>query len=496
MQKRFSGGTNGLIKTFVAETDIYERDLSVAAQTDPESLRILRSGSELRILLTVKRRDYSGSIESAIMILDNRYYTVLSSSTYVPFSFSNMPEYIPPRLLHQDLELDLPEVTLKMLRFFGNRGTSPNSTEDDLELKPMLADPVLHEPLNLFVGPILRAYARSSDYVVWIPERSLQMFASPLREGVITVNRIKSLIASLAAQIKVVDRGERLVLMPTNVVQASETLADREALRHLLKSGVTTGYFRLADLAQYSDSVSAIAGFDVVLADRIVPFLGFQLRDVYAENKVAYQAFSRLSVADQPKLNRSSVEYAPGGFGTELRKFLETTVFHGPQNPFRSALTMSSRDRVVPTRERTELLPTGLANFQGMSVTVNKLTTVRGFGGENSYGAHLGTMSELGEQNARAEMQETTSEGRVSDMRMRVSTFAISDTTRYHVRFLLSTDVIVTYQLTDFDFGKNIPLPLSQLPNDMQAEYWKSYNETKQDIATNRRVREGERQGP
>jgi hypothetical protein len=103
----------------------------------------------------------------------------------------------------------------------------------------------------------------------------------------------------------------------------------------------------------------------------------------------------------------------------------------------------------------------------------------------------------LGSTKAAQEAMQSATQGRINMNGPELTQFRVGSQVTYTFTFQLARGVTMTRQLRDSNFEGSTVSNFSQLPREMQAEYTRAYNETKQRMANmTQRMGNGNQQAP
>ncbi|MBX3095489.1 MAG: hypothetical protein KF812_01375 [Fimbriimonadaceae bacterium] len=389
------------------------------------------------------------------------------------------------------------------------------STPTEKKWRDILADPRQFEPLNLFAGPILRAFVGDKDYVAWIPDRALSGMANAFSNGVVTKSGLTGMWKDADSLFEVAKESGPWILRPQDAAQAADGAVDRKELAKVLAPGNQKGYLRLDELAQYAISspmTSEASRLDTTIAGKIDPFVGQQLADIYGPNRMAYLMWNRLSGTQKPT-NGNPKTLGANSVTGEAREYLDWETFNSMAAPNVQLQQQRGQQQREETRvvmagqngmnfsfgnqnmlqERTEALPRGLNSFSGVQLTANEQSSVKGMTA-NGGSARVASMDQFGRMKAINEMMATATQGRRAGNMTEYTQYIAGRTTRYTITYQLANNVTLSRTLTDYDFGSNRAVAFNALPSDLQEEYRKAYDEMKTQMANgNMRFNQGGR---
>lgn len=400
-------------------------------------------------------------------------------------------------------------------------GGDDDANPTEKKWKDILVDPKKYEPLNLFAGPSLRAHLGDKDYVVWIPDRALTGMANAFSNGTVTKSGLMAMWKGDNALFEVAQESGPWILRPRDAAQAADGAVDRGELAKVLAPANELGYLRLNQIAQYAISSpmnTEASRLDITIAGKIDPFVGQQLGDIYGPNRMAYLMWNRLSGTQKPT-NGNPKTLGANTVTGDSREHLNWETFNsmaapnvqlppqrGNQQREETEVVTRIRNGVNFTfgnqnmlQERTEALPRGLNSFQGVLLTANEQTSVKGMTA-NGGAARVASMDQFGRMKAMNEMMATATQGRRAGNLTDYSQYIAGTTVRYTITYQLAPNVTLSRTLTDYDFGTNRAVAFNALPRAMQEEYRKAYDEMKTQMANGNMQSDpggrNQRQGP
>ncbi|MFY7807676.1 MAG: hypothetical protein ACOVSV_01685, partial [Fimbriimonadaceae bacterium] len=146
--------------------------------------------------------------------------------------------------------------------------------------------------------------------------------------------------------------------------------------------------------------------------------------------------------------------------------------------------------------ERTEVLPRGIPGETLLQITARGNQVLKAMTGTGG-GGRVTTPGQLGSTKAAQEAMQSATQGRINMNGPELTQFRVGSQVTYTFTFQLARGVTMTRQLRDSNFEGSTVSNFSQLPREMQAEYTRAYNETKQRMANmTQRMGNGNQQAP
>lgn len=401
-------------------------------------------------------------------------------------------------------------------------GGEDNSEPVTKTWSDLLSTPDENEPLGWFVAPLMRAATPQNDYVIWLSDNLFAGTAQRFAGGKLTDKEYETWFKGQGYENLAV-KGTQ-VQRPVDLAKAAAGRVNREALAIALQAGLAQNSLRLNQIARYSTTSAEPhfqSGLDVAVAMRLDGLLGSQLRTVYGADRTALQIWDQLPANQRPvptsDTNFVPVTVFPTRMGGKINDNLFWDVFNddpGPsvereQNNSPGGNTMTFRATIggggaaIPMMfggsmldERTEVLPRGIPGETLLNISARGSQVLKAMTGTGG-GGRVTTAGSLGSTKAAQEAMQSATQGRINMNGPEFTQFRVGSQTTYTFQFMLARGITMTRQLRDADFSGSTVSNFSQLPTEMQAEFTKAYNETKQRMANmTQRMGNGNQQAP
>ncbi|HCM72676.1 MAG TPA: hypothetical protein DIS87_00890, partial [Armatimonadetes bacterium] len=387
----------------------------------------------------------------------------------------------------------------------------------------LLTTPDVNEPLGWFVAPLMRAATPENDYVIWLSDRLFADTAQRFAGGKLTDKEYDTWFKDQGYESMSV-KGTQ-VQRPVDLAKAAAGRVDRKALAIALQSGLAQNSLRLNQIARYTTTSAEPhfqSGLDIAVASRLDGLLGSQLRTVYGADRTALQIWDQLPADQRPVPATNSapapVTVYPTRMGGKINDNLFWNVFNDDPGPTVERQNENGQQRVFSTfslsiggggaagvpmmfggtmqDERTEVLPRGIPGETLLNITARGNQVLKAMTGTGG-GGQITTAGSLGSSKAAREAMQSATQGRIPFGGPELTQFRVGSQTTYTFQFMLARGVTLTRQLRDADFSGSTVSNFSQLPSEMQAEFTKAYNETKQRMAAmTQRMGNGNQQAP
>lgn len=386
----------------------------------------------------------------------------------------------------------------------------------------LLSTPDENEPLGWFVAPLMRAATPENDYVIWLSDSLFAGTAQRFAGGKLTDKEYETWFKGQGYESMAV-KGTQ-VQRPVDLAKAAAGRVNRKALATALQAGLAQNSLRLNQIARYSTTSAEPhfqSGLDIAVASRLDGLLGSQLRTVYGADRTALQIWDQLPANQRPvptsDTNFVPVTVFPTRMGGKINDNLFWNVFNddpGPtverqQNNSPGGNNMTFRATIggggagIPMMfggsmldERTEVLPRGIPGETLLNISARGSQVLKAMTGTGG-GGRVTTAGSLGSTKAAQEAMQSATQGRINMNGPELTQFRVGSQVTYTFTFQLARGVTMTRQLRDADFSGSTVSNFSQLPTEMQAEFTKAYNETKQRMANmTQRMGNGNQQAP
>lgn len=387
----------------------------------------------------------------------------------------------------------------------------------------LLTTPDVNEPLGWFVAPLMRAATPENDYVIWLSDRLFADTAQRFAGGKLTDKEYDTWFKDQGYESMSV-KGTQ-VQRPVDLAKAAAGRVDRKALAIALQSGLAQNSLRLNQIARYTTTSAEPhfqSGLDIAVASRLDGLLGSQLRTVYGADRTALQIWDQLPADQRPVPATNSapapVTVYPTRMGGKINDNLFWNVFNDDPGPTVERQNQNGQQQSVSTftvaiggaggggvpmmfggtmmDERTEVLPRGIPGETLLNITARGNQVLKAMTGTGG-GGQITTAGSLGSSKAAREAMQSATQGRIPFGGPEFTQFRVGSQTTYTFQFMLARGVTLTRQLRDADFSGSTVSNFSQLPSEMQAEFTKAYNETKQRMANmTQRMGNGNQQAP
>lgn len=387
----------------------------------------------------------------------------------------------------------------------------------------LLSTPDENEPLGWFVAPLMRAATPDNDYVIWLSDSLFAGTAQRFAGGKLTDKEYETWFKGQGYESMAVKNTQ--VMRPVDLAKAAAGRVDRKALAEALQAGLAQNSLRLNQIARYSTTSAEPhfqSGLDIAVASRLDGLIGSQLRTVYGADRTALQIWDQLPANQRPvptsDTNFVPVTVFPTRMGGKINDNLFWNVFNDDPGPtverpnengqpqsstsFRVSVGMGGGAGVPMIfggsmlDERTEVLPRGIPGETLLNISARGNQVLKAMTGTGG-GGRVTTAGQLGSSKAAQEAMQSATQGRIPFGGPELTQFRVGSQTTYTFQFMLARGVTLTRQLRDADFSGSTVSNFSQLPSEMQAEFTKAYNDTKQRMAAmTQRMGNGNQQAP
>lgn len=405
---------------------------------------------------------------------------------------------------------------------FSFDGGEPSTDPVTKAWTDLLTTPDQNEPLSWFVAPLMRTATPENDYVIWLSDSLFESAAIRYGRGILTDKEYAAWFEGEGYESLKVKATQ--VIRPMDLAKAAAGRVDRKALANALQAGYGQGALRLNQIARYSTTSAEPqfqSGLDISVASRLDALVGNQIRTVYGADRTALQIWDQLPANQRPAPSTGDaaapVTVYPTRMGGQINDRMFWDVFNDDPGPTVQREDNNQQSQTMVTisaalgraggslpmifggsmmDERTEVLPRGIPGETLLQITargnqVLKATTGTGGGGR------VTTPGQLGSTKAAQETMQSATQGRIPMNGPELIQFRVGSQVTYTFTFQLARGVTMTRQLRDSNFEGSTVSNFSQLPREMQAEYTRAYNETKQRMANmTQRMGNGNQQAP
>lgn len=386
----------------------------------------------------------------------------------------------------------------------------------------LLTTPDANEPLGWFVAPLMRAATPDNDYVIWLSDSLFESAAIRFGRGILTDKEYATWFEGEGYESLKVRATQ--VIRPMDLAKAAGGRVDRKALANALQAGYGQGALRLDQIARYSTTSAEPqfqSGLDISVASRLDALVGNQIRTVYGADRTALQIWDQLPANQRPAPTTGNaaapVTVYPTRMGGQINDRMFWDVFNDDPGPTVQREDNNQQSQTMVTisatlgraggslpmifggsmmDERTEVLPRGIPGETLLQITARGNQVLKAMTGTGG-GGRVTTPGQLGSTKAAQEAMQSATQGRINMNGPELTQFRVGSQVTYTFTFQLARGVTMTRQLRDSNFEGSTVSNFSQLPREMQAEYTRAYNETKQRMANmTQRMGNGNQQAP
>ncbi len=391
----------------------------------------------------------------------------------------------------------------------------------------LLTTPDENEPLGWFVAPLMRTATPENDYVIWLSDSLFESVALRFGRGTLTDKEYETWFEGEGYESLKVKATQ--VIRPLDLAKAAAGRVNRKALATTLQAGYAQGALRLDQIARYSTTSAEPhfqSGLDISVASRLDALVGNQIRTVYGADRTALQIWDQLPANQRPASNSANWQEGfttatvfPTRLGGKINESMFWDVFNDDPGPTvqRENNNQQSQAMVTMTAtlgraggggaipmffggsmldERTEVLPRGIPGETLLQISARGNQVLKAMTGTGG-GGRVTTPGQLGSTKAAQEAMQSATQGRINMNGPELTQFRVGSQVTYTFTFQLARGVTMTRQLRDSNFEGSSVSNFSQLPREMQAEYTKAYNDTKQRMAAmTQRMGNGNQQAP
>lgn len=405
---------------------------------------------------------------------------------------------------------------------FSFDGGEPSTDPVTKAWTDLLTTPDQNEPLSWFVAPLMRTATPENDYVIWLSDSLFESAALRFGRGILTDKEYATWFEGEGYESLKVKATQ--VIRPMDLAKAVGGRVDRKALANALQAGYGQGALRLDQIARYSTTSAEPqfqSGLDISVASRLDALVGNQIRTVYGSDRTALQIWDQLPANQRPAPTTGNaaapVTVYPTRMGGQINDRMFWDVFNDDPGPTVQREDNNQQSQTMVTisatlgraggslpmifggsmmDERTEVLPRGIPGETLLQITARGNQVLKAMTGTGG-GGRVTTPGQLGSTKAAQEAMQSATQGRIPMNGPELTQFRVGSQVTYTFTFQLARGVTMTRQLRDSNFEGSTVSNFSQLPREMQAEYTRAYNETKQRMANmTQRMGNGNQQAP
>lgn len=405
---------------------------------------------------------------------------------------------------------------------FSFDGGEPSTDPVTKAWTDLLTTPDQNEPLSWFVAPLMRTATPENDYVIWLSDSLFESAALRFGRGILTDKEYATWFEGEGYESLKVRATQ--VIRPMDLAKAAGGRVDRKALANALQAGYGQGALRLDQIARYSTTSAEPqfqSGLDISVASRLDALVGNQIRTVYGADRTALQIWDQLPANQRPAPTTGNaaapVTVYPTRMGGQINDRMFWDVFNDDPGPTVQREDNNQQSQTMVTisatlgraggslpmifggsmmDERTEVLPRGIPGETLLQITARGNQVLKAMTGTGG-GGRVTTPGQLGSTKAAQEAMQSATQGRINMNGPELTQFRVGSQVTYTFTFQLARGVTMTRQLRDSNFEGSTVSNFSQLPREMQAEYTRAYNETKQRMANmTQRMGNGNQQAP